>query len=404
MSESTLPWTELYRPTSLKEVVGNRDAIKGFNEWLNTWFRKMPEKRGALLIGPPGVGKTATTLAMAKDAGLEIVEFNASDKRNKAVIEDQVMQAATQETLGGELRLILLDEVDGLSGTGDRGGIGAILKVLSITLHPIVMTANDPDNPKIKDLFKVSRVFRFSTIQEKDMLNVLRRIIESQQVHVDDVVLEYIVENARGDLRAAISDLEAHIKGGMTSVVPEFASRDVRRGIENAIRRLLMANNARTAKMVISEVDIDHEKLLLWLEENIHLHLELPRELEDAYDALSNADFLIGKISINQDWRLLSYVYDFLSAGIATSRKTTSFKKVRYTEPTWPLLVWQGNRRRTKRMSLIKRLAMTTGVSKKRIQRTHLKLIDVLIKRTPKIRVQISEWLGVKKAIIDGRG
>ncbi|MHA1480562.1 MAG: AAA family ATPase [Candidatus Thorarchaeota archaeon] len=152
MTERNLPWPEKHRPTSLSEIVGNEDVIKGLWEWVRAWMVKIPRKRAALLIGPPGIGKTASINAIANDMDAEIVEFNASDKRNKANIEVQVWRSATQQTLDGRFRIILLDEVDGLSGTSDRGGVGAIVKIIRESVHPIVMTANNHESPRIKDL------------------------------------------------------------------------------------------------------------------------------------------------------------------------------------------------------------------------------------------------------------
>ena len=44
--------------------------------------RQNPEARAALLSGSPGIGKTTAAHVIGKECGYEIIEFNASDKRN----------------------------------------------------------------------------------------------------------------------------------------------------------------------------------------------------------------------------------------------------------------------------------------------------------------------------------
>ncbi|MHA2040552.1 MAG: replication factor C large subunit, partial [Candidatus Thorarchaeota archaeon] len=96
-----------------------------------------------------------------------------------------------------------MDEVDGLSGTSDRGGVGAILKIVEDTVHPIIMTANDPNSPRLKDLLKVCKVFKFNPIEASDMVNVIREIAAAHDSVFSDEVLEGIVDRTGGDLRAA---------------------------------------------------------------------------------------------------------------------------------------------------------------------------------------------------------
>jgi replication factor C large subunit len=130
MKEDDLPWPELHRPTSRNQLVGNMESIEQLIQWLKRWKGSIPRNKAALLVGPPGTGKTATVGAISHDMDMELVEFNASDKRNKGAIETLVWRAATQQTLDGRMRVILLDEVDGLSGTSDRGEVQAIMIIL----------------------------------------------------------------------------------------------------------------------------------------------------------------------------------------------------------------------------------------------------------------------------------
>jgi len=176
VTNDNLPWPEKHRPKSLDLIVGNVDTISMMKDWVSSWKTRVPSKRAALLIGPPGTGKTASIGALANDLDMELVEFNSSDKRNKDSIETLVWRAASQQTLDGRARIILLDEVDGLSGTSDRGGVGAIVKVIKDSVHPIMMTANDPNSPRLKDLFKICQVYSFEPIDTEGMVEVLTRI------------------------------------------------------------------------------------------------------------------------------------------------------------------------------------------------------------------------------------
>lgn len=63
--------------------------------------------KAALLSGPPGVGKTTTVQVVCKELGYDLVEFNASDTRNKTLLKDEVSGLLSNTTMkdyitGGE--------------------------------------------------------------------------------------------------------------------------------------------------------------------------------------------------------------------------------------------------------------------------------------------------------------
>jgi replication factor C large subunit len=402
MDKNNLPWPEKHRPQSREGLVGNEEAIDGLRSWLRSWEKGIPKDRAALLIGPPGTGKTASVSALASDLDLELVEFNSSDKRNKGSIETLVWRAASQQTLDGRGRIILLDEVDGLSGTSDRGGVGAIVKVIRESVHPIVMTANDPDSPRLKDLYKECKVFHFCAIAHSDTVQVLTIIASENDAKLSPQVLEQIADSAAGDLRAAISDLETHVKRGSLDQVVKTV-RDVRHGADTTLRRLFMSVDPRMARSVLSDSDLDYETLLLWIEENVHQHLIEPKELSNGFDGISLADLALGRIMKSQNWRLLSYTFDFLAYNTAMSRVNTPFRKVAYSQPEWPLLVWRGNQKRDKERDALVALASHGSVSLRRAKRTHLDTVHHLIRLNPSSFGEFVRWLDVDKSALKQR-
>ena len=133
-------WAEKYRPKAIAQMVGNEDARLRLYGWLKNW---RPGNKPILLLGPPGTGKTSVVYALANELEYSVIELNASDVRTEEAIKNIVMPAATTQDLFGKPKLIFLDEIDGIFGQQDRGGMNAVFELIDrYNTLPIIMAAN----------------------------------------------------------------------------------------------------------------------------------------------------------------------------------------------------------------------------------------------------------------------
>ena len=143
------PWVEKYRPQGIKDLVGNSNAITKVNDWLSKWPKSVHRnKRAIMLFGPAGVGKTVVVHTIASELGYDITEINATVKRSKKRMIELLQTSTMTGTLTSRRgRVVLVDELAGLSGRSDRGAASALIEHIKKTRVPIILVTNNVSEP-----------------------------------------------------------------------------------------------------------------------------------------------------------------------------------------------------------------------------------------------------------------
>jgi len=402
-----LPWVIKYRPKRVSEVVNQEEAKAKFVEWLRRWPNV--QKKAALLYGPPGCGKTSLVEAAANEFGYEIIEMNASDFRRKSDIERIAVRAATSSSLfGAKKKLILLDEVDGIAGREDVGGLEAILNLIRITPSPIVMTANDPWDQKLKPLREVSEMIQFRRLSKYDVVKVLSAICKKEGLYCEEAALEYLAERSEGDLRSAINDLQAVGEGYKKvtlSLVKELVKpRDREHDPFETLRNIFSAKYAWQAKMALSQSQLDYEQAKLWLLENIPNQYTDPEDRARALEALSKADVYLGRIVKTGDWGLLAYAIDMMTAGVALAAKNNPKDKYRWTRYSFPqrlVLLSKTKDIRALRDDIAKIIAAHEHVSMATAKSEVMPIIMAIFRMNPEYAARLAIGLGMSEKMVE---
>ncbi len=400
-----IPWAEKYRPKRLNEIIGNRRAALELYRWVLQWTKGIPDKKAALLYGPPGTGKTTAVYAVANELGYEVIEMNASDLRRAQDIDRVIARAVSVGSLfGAKGRIILLDEIDGMSGTEDRGGLSEILRVIEVTRVPIVMTANDPWDPKYRPLRDVSVLIRFNRVNKNIVTKILQNICMKEGIKADLSALRLIAELSEGDVRSAINDLQAIAEGRKVVTVEDVKALIAKRYREydafTVLKLLFSSRTSEQARAVLSQSSLDYNDLKEWIHENLPYQYSDPEELAEAYDALAKADVYLGRIVKSQDWGLLSYAIDMMTAGVAMARRHP-YHFVKYKFPSRMLILSKTKEVRQIRDRVLERIARKAHISKRGAATEYLPFLRVIFRANPKMAAGIAKWLELNEEMIE---
>jgi len=402
---SRMLWAEKYAPRKVSEIVENRKAAERVAEFISNW-RPDQKPRALLLWGPAGVGKTASVYAAAKELEYDLVEVNASDKRSLDEIRKTVGTASSLSSLiMGRKRVILVDEVDGISGSEDKGGISGLVEILKNTVHPVILVANDPWDPKLASVREYCELVRFNRIRSNVISSILARICEREGVQADPAALRGIAENARGDLRAAINDLQMVAEGRERITMDDLrilSLRDQERNVFDILKAIFYGKDAQKIVMAASSSDVDYELLMQWICENAWQHMQYPKELADAYNALSRADVFLGRIRKRQHWGLLSYVFTLMSAGVSLSRKTSGGGVPKYQFPSWVKMMSAAKARRNAIGSIASKIGKKCHVSSREAFTSYLPYIKFIIEANPEAGANLVKLFDIEPEVVGG--
>ena len=294
-------WSEKYRPASLDLMVGNEEARDRLVQWLRKWKRGA---RAALLVGPPGTGKTTLVHLVAEKQGLQLVELNASDTRTKERLSKRIGEVISSINLFGSRTLVFLDEVDGLAGRADYGAIDFIRDAVRKSENPVVMAANDPESDQVKKLSGVTSRIEFQKPAPEVVEEHLAEIAGNEGLSLKEGELASIAQAANGDWRSAINFLQS----GAPSAKDEEMTRS------QAINTFFDAVDEKAALRALrSYPGQPRDKLRDLFTGVVKARVHEERKAA-ALEAISRADILMGRIMRGQDWRLLRYLDPMLAS------------------------------------------------------------------------------------------
>jgi replication factor C small subunit len=217
-------WAEKYRPQILDDIVNQTEIVSRLKNFVKE--RNLPH---LLFVGPAGIGKTTSILAMARDLygpGYRnyILELNASDERGIDVVREKVKNFARTAAIASEVpfKILIMDEADSLTSAAQHA-LRRTMEIYTRTCR-FCLIGNYSENI-IEPIQSRCSIFRFSPLNETDAKEWISTIASKEEVQLLVEGLEAIYEASKGDLRKATNLLQAAaaVQGSMVDDVAIYS-------------------------------------------------------------------------------------------------------------------------------------------------------------------------------------
>lgn len=204
-------WVDKYKPKTTGDILGQTVNVVRIKKWLKTFE---PHRSKPLFIyGPPGIGKTTAVHLCCKETGYQTVEFNASDQRNKNIIKDVISTVVGTSRLNFFGRAsetkdaVILDEVDGMAGNEDRGGIGQLILEIKNTKKPMIFICNDGQHQKLRSLKEKCDIIEFKKPDYDTIRSLVNKIARDENLPIGKIDVKTLADSSDFDIRQILNTL-----------------------------------------------------------------------------------------------------------------------------------------------------------------------------------------------------
>ncbi len=207
------PLAARLRPQTLDEYVGQTHLL-GRGKVLRRLIES-DQISSMIFWGPPGVGKTTLARIIANTTKAAFIDFSAVTSGIKEI--RAVMQKAEGNRQCGEKTIVFVDEIHRFNKAQQDAFLPFVEK------GSIILIGATTENPSFEvnsALLSRCKVFVLQELKTDELVQLLKRALTdekgfgSQQINIDDELLEMIAVFANGDARTALSTLEMAVLNG----------------------------------------------------------------------------------------------------------------------------------------------------------------------------------------------
>ena len=200
-------WVEKFRPMKLDDVFGQDETIERLKSYVRS--RNLPH---LLFTGPPGVGKTASAVSIAREMfgdfwNENFTELNASDERGIDIVRNKIKTFAKTAPIGGaSFKIIFLDEADALTNDA-QSALRRTMEKYSGNCR-FILSCNY-SSKIIEPIQSRCAIYRFRSLTEDAVSKRIRYIAEAEELPITEDGINALVYVSGGDMRKAVNSLQA---------------------------------------------------------------------------------------------------------------------------------------------------------------------------------------------------
>lgn len=208
-----------------------------------------------------GVGKTTTATLVCKELGFDTSEFNASDTRSKKLLKVEVSELLSNKSLYGYFHgaaqgisskhVLIMDEVDGMAGNEDRGGIQELISLIKDSSIPIICMCNDRNHQKMRSLVNHCYDLRFAKPRIEQIKGAMMSICHREKMKITPKELEELISATNNDIRQTLNHLslmsaDKDILAKKHDGTNKTAQKDMKMGPWDVVRKVFSAEEHKT--------------------------------------------------------------------------------------------------------------------------------------------------------------
>jgi len=333
-----------YRPQTLEEVGGQDTIVK----IIKNSIEKNKINHAYLFAGPRGTGKTSIAKIFAKMVNCENLQnglpcgkcTNCTQINNSDTIEidaasnngvNEIRELRNNVNLVpsyGKYKIYIIDEVHMLT----TEAFNALLKTLEEPPAHIIFILATTDPHKIPETI-LSRCQRldFKKISEKSIVNRLKKIVEEEQIQIEEDALKEIARLSDGGMRDSI---------GMLDQAIAYSDQKITTNDIHDINGTLTAENLKNLISVIITREIkeifeildkynDNGKNFVKLTEEIITFMRnilLYKNAKEYFETISNNNDIYEEISKEVTTKQILEYIEILNSTILEMKKTNNTK------------------------------------------------------------------------------
>ncbi|CAG9856580.1 unnamed protein product [Phyllotreta striolata] len=273
-------WTEKYKPKCHEDIIGNSQAVKKLQNWLECWkhfsqeincqkqksnnseseFESTDDEDrtntrlpGKIVIvhGPYGSGKTCAIYALCNELNFNVIELNASSKRTGKRLLQEVQEATQSHQVRSESQafqnfldkakpakdnqdkkmcVILIEDLD-VVFEQDEGFISALLQFIVNSKRPIIATTTDYSSGIVQKYFDHFEAIRFSPLSSHSLATWMQIVFLCEGLYVSQSEIANLLDYNRGDVRKTLLQFQFWVQsGGQLAQNKEFITSSSNKG------------------------------------------------------------------------------------------------------------------------------------------------------------------------------